>query len=318
MIHPKLLYYQGRISKALGQANDVCSKGLSNKPVMEMHIDRLKDIRSKFEMEMDNLDLDEDELGFISMIMDEVDDMELQLTTRCLMLAQSNNLDRNDQRKLPKINFREFDEVNPDVWFMQLENQLLAHAITSETDKFVLLEGFLNTFQALIIQQLSANCQNESHPYTSAKKLLLDSFALTLDERLNKAMKMKINEDERPSQFLSRFKLLFRDTTMDQFLQWIVRKELPRDVVLNLMNKTTTSVDDFVKSADVLMQAKPEGLSNTNVVQKYSDKPTKRICFYHSKFGEKSTKCDSSNANPCSMFYLMPKKQASKNLKDGQ
>ena len=30
-----------------------------------MHIDRLKDIRSKFEMEMDNLDLDEDELGFI-------------------------------------------------------------------------------------------------------------------------------------------------------------------------------------------------------------------------------------------------------------
>ena len=115
MIHPKLLYYQGRISKALGQANDVCSKGLlSNKPVMEMHIDRLKDIRSKFEMEMDNLDLDEDELGFISMIMDEVDDMELQLTTRCLMLAQSNNLDRDDQRKLPKINFREFDEVNPE------------------------------------------------------------------------------------------------------------------------------------------------------------------------------------------------------------
>ena len=81
------------------------------------------------------------------------------------MLAQSNNLDRNDQRKLPKINFREFDEVNPDVWFMQLENQLLAHAITSETDKFVLLEGFLNTFQALIIQQLSANCQNESHAH---------------------------------------------------------------------------------------------------------------------------------------------------------
>ena len=315
-MHPKLLYHQGRITKAVELAKGKCLNGICDKKVIKLHVDRLKEVREKVETDMNSLHLDESELDFIAMLMDEIDEMELELTTTNLLLENQDST-LQTKSKLPKVNFREFDETNPDVWFMQLENQFFAHGIASETDKFVLLEGFLNTYQALIIQKISANCVIEIQPYQVAKKLLLDAFSLTLDERLERAINLTLAEGERPSQFLARFRLLFRDTSFDQFFQWIVRRRLPRDVMMTLMNKSVDTVDDFVKSADVLVQARPEVMTNATNTKTFNPK-SQKLCSYHSKFGAKSTKCDSSPTNRCSMYYLVAKPKGSVNSIDEQ
>ena len=158
--------------------------------------------------------------------------------------------------RLPKVTIRNFDEVNPTYWFQDLEIQFNALGITSQPQMFASLCSLLDAEKALVVHPITVDKHHET-PYTSAKELMLDCFSYTKDQRLEKAFGLTFScEDEKPSQFLARFRILCNQTGVDDIQQWFIRRSLPNNVRLTLQNDDTIkTVDDLVKKADNLIRS---------------------------------------------------------------
>ena len=87
-----------------------------------------------------------------------------------------------------------------------------------DTAKFVILSGLLENEQALLISDVTINPHDV--PYTQAKKILLQAYQRSCYENLEEAFQVKMNIDEKPSQFLTRFNLLVGKSTLDEIKRW--------------------------------------------------------------------------------------------------
>jgi len=227
-------------------------------------------------------------------------------------------------RKIPQIKFREFDEENPDLWFNQLELQFKAMDVGTEYTRFVSLQGLLNASQALIVESVTCGREGDEFPFTTAKKLLMDAFSLSTDQRLEKAFSVKWSEyEEKPSQYIGRFLMLFKDATNDEIAQWMLRRAMPSDIRLALSKEaSTTTVKTLLKTADVLVQSRDKKVTTQSIVSavKPASNQTQKskfvLCSVHAKFGKKAWKCMGTPNEKCPMWDLVAQK--SENGKDGQ
>ena len=125
----RLLYYQGRVARALDQAAGVIGNGA------KIHLERLRSLKASLE-EFINDESSAEVLQLVESLVDDIDVMEMELSTS-LSMESVNSAGSAPKPKLPKINFREFDEKNPQLWFSQLDNQFEANGIQREIDQFI-------------------------------------------------------------------------------------------------------------------------------------------------------------------------------------
>ena len=249
---------------------------------------------------------------------EELFDKQLELSE--MISTHNNQQDRTE--KLPKVTIRNFDSQNPAVWFQDLEVQMDALSVTKESSRFAILNGLLGAEQSLVIYPITQDKTNPK-PYDAAKKLLLNSFLMSIDQRLEKAFALQLDlEEEKPSQFLARFQILCDKADMNDVQKWFIKRSLPDDVRLTLENDSTLKTSkDLVQAADVLIQTKQ--FHSIQVIQPKRNefqpqfqrfKP--KLCWYHEKFGKRATKCDGSSALPCPMSNVLAK--TPENFKDRQ
>ena len=220
-----------------------------------------------------------------------------------------------NKTSLPKISIREFDTENPSLWFAELEQQFQAFNVSEETDMFILLCGKLGADQTLPITEVILHTNDYTKPYGCAKENLLGLYELTIHQRLDGVLSLKMEAEEKPSKFLGRLKVLCQNITMDDLLQYCVRRELSQQVQLTLLNDSSiTSAETLAKTADVLTQVR---VSDTNLVkssfqagQKIQSKGKRKIngfktelCYFHAKFGDKAVRCAGTPSVRCPKYF---------------
>lgn len=122
----------------------------------------------------------------------------------------------NEVAKLPNIRFRYFDSQSPQLWFAQLEHQFIDHALDEnrEMAKDIIMSGFLEHEQALLVSDITINSPDV--PYTQAKMIVVEAYRRSFYENLEHTFQEKMSIDEKPSQFVARFNLLMRKSSLDE------------------------------------------------------------------------------------------------------
>ena len=249
-------------------------------------------------------------LKVASELYEEVEDMDCVIKTLVPKSASGCGPDPVDSStmKLPKIKFREFDEDNSNLWFSEMELQFTAHGVDNDVAKFIILSGFLDSAQSLVVAPITCQKPTPANAYVLAKGLLLNAYGLTVFNRLEKALASPpiLQEGQRPSQFLACFDMLLGDASIDDLRQWYVRRSLPFDMQLTLANdKSIKCAEDLVKTADSLSLARVDAAcQGVSVVDKYQAVRKKKrfvLCKIHEQYGENAFSCQGSNDARCPM-----------------
>ena len=198
--------------------------------------------------------------------------------------------------KMPKITHRPFDETNPDLWFIELENQFCAQEITEEKCMFAALQPLLGKPQSNGIQDVTRECQALTDPYSKAKKKLVDLYRLKPHDAIQQAWDVQYDSDEKPSQFLGRIKTILVDVTMDDVETYLITRSLPHSVRNTLQASTKTSSEQVATQADALILEEPRRSQPQQAVNYVVE-----VCDNHKK--DKSSKqCLSSWKRRCLMW----------------
>ena len=162
------------------------------------------------------------------------------------------------------------------------------------------MAGLLSEEEARVMQPVTLSPGDYPTPYSSAKDLLVNAFSRSIDDRLEKAFGLAPSwDEEKPSQFLSRIKLLIRDAKTDDILQWMVRRQLPGDMRVTLANDVTVKTsDDLVKKADALIHSSVQISSSATSTRRGR---LRQLCSAH-QADRKSTTCTGSQRFPCPLF----------------
>ncbi|CAB4045885.1 Hypothetical predicted protein, partial [Paramuricea clavata] len=223
----------------------------------------------------------------------------LSITLESIFLENSSQIavptnKTEKSNKLPKVELRSFDEVNPEIWFDQLALQMRAAKITDEHHQFATLTRFLDSNQSLFISPVLKS--NESSPYSAAKKLLLQQYSLSKIQRLRKAIfDEKRGSEEKTSHLLSRLEPLLKDTGIDELKKFLLLSSLPDTVKEHVATKfDSASVSDFSKECDALLDIRQNKEAGTVSVSTVWN--TKNI-GKNSKRGKRSD--NSKNRRPC-------------------
>ena len=306
-IEKKWVKLENRTMKVLKSAAKTCNED-SNKSILNSYLGYVQlamDECRRFEVsKLEGTELNhQDDLD---KLLDELLDMQLKISEflSCKPDSRSESF-----VKLPRVTIREFDTTNPSIWFQDLEIQFAALAVKEEKQRFAILNGLLDQPKSLVIHPVTDDL-NHDFPYTAAKTLLLDSYSLSLDQRLEKAFELQlVVGNEKPSQFLARFRILRNLAQMDDIDQWFLRRVLPEDVRLTLRNDDSiTCAEDLAIKADQLLQSKQFQPTSINFVSKRTNKfpsRVKKLCYFHEKEGKDSKRCAGTPIEKCSMWYLV-------------
>ena len=294
-----------RIQKVIASASNVCEHQCNHetlKPYASYFNGFLKDcnaLKTKLQTNPDE-QLEETIEGVVDVLMD----WELFIAEKMSLGVQSSTT-QNESSKLQRVTLRQFDSDNPTIWFKDLEIQFLAMGIHSQIQKFASLNGLLDSNAALVVHPVTDE-PNNNDPYNKAKQLLLNAYSLSMEQRLDKAFALQLNlEGEKPSQYLSRFRLLCDHCSIDDIERWFISKALPEDVRLNLKSdKTIVSADEFVREADKLVQTKNMDVANIGGKRKFNGHK-KRLCYFHERYGDKAKKCAGSDTFKCDMNKII-------------
>ena len=248
-----------------------------------------------------------------------VDEVECSLVA-VLSDKKPESMDKQDgMQSLPKFSFREFDEGNPTLWFMELELQFSAFNIVSQKIQFFYLKGLLNTSQSYVVSSVTLQVEDLTTPFKDAKALLLKSYGMTVHQRLEKAFAVsELSHGEKPSQYLARFKLLIGEASLDDICQWHLKRALPEDVQLALSsNANVKSAEEMAEVSDALMASKGAadvGQVEVSVVKQNRSRKFKEfvLCERHKRYGENAWSCTGTEDLPCPMKGHVKPKQGNK------
>lgn len=192
----------------------------------------------------------------------------------------------------------------PRTWFAQAESQFAIRGISSELTKFHYVVAAMDQETATrvldVIEEVPA-----ADPYTALKKRLLASFQLSEYERASALLHLPPLGDRKPSQLMDSMLGLFGQNKPDFLFRQIFLEHLPDNVRSVLVHSGVTDCRELAQSADALHEANQQAPStqinkvskpNKKTLSGDKDKPERKLCFYHKKWGTKAHRC----LTPCS------------------
>lgn len=218
---------------------------------------------------------------------------------------------------------------NPNLWFAQIESQFALHRIQKDHLKFNQIVGNLDGKILQYVSDAVINPPTVDK-YENIKKKISECFAESSEKKMTKLLEDLQLGDQRPSQLLNRQKDLAGSKINKEFLKTLWLRQLPSNVrTILTASSDTVELDELAKLADKIIEVStPNQLStmcvksteNVNLIAKI-DQLTKQVnqlqsqfrsrsrsrskskhsqpkekrkfekCWYHFKFGDRSTKC---------------------------
>ena len=208
--------------------------------------------------------------------------------------------------KLPK-----FWSNQPEVWFAQTESQFAVRKITEEVTKFHYVVSALDQESAVRVLDIIQSTP-KSEPYTTLKTRLLGTYTLSEYERANKLLNMPALGDSKPSYLMDQMMGLLGENKPCFLFKQIFLNRLPDKIRSVLVHSGISDCRELATAADKLHDAfsSPDGtMTNINKISTQKprnrgqnrdrnsgrDRPSRGLCFYHFKFGEKAHRCEA----PC-------------------
>ena len=240
-----------------------------------------------------------------------------------------------------KVSFRPMTHDDCRLWFAQLEDVFLSQGITSQINKFAALTTLLTEEEAYVVRDLTLlGNDRPADVFKAAKTLFVQRFELTVHQRLTRALAMGGMEvDEKPSQWMARFRHTGGDWTREDVERWALMRRLPSSLRTTLeMPSPPLPMEELLRKADALYDTLPPAIeSNVNEMSpelvtavyacdvstvsalfrkrgndKHNDdrKPKSRDavrlksnivqCWYHEKFGNQANFC---SGPPCQRHH---------------
>ena len=164
--------------------------------------------------------------------------------------------------------------------------------------------------------------------FDEAKRLFIHQYELTVHQRLSQSFAMGgIQADAKLSQWMARFRHTLGKWDREDVYRWALTRQFPTalrialdvptpqltldellnkadDLFATLARDTVASVDTNI-SAAVFAGTRVKRPVVSNESDKHSAVKSKQLCWYHSKFGDKSRFC---NGLPCPRYHAsLPK-----------
>lgn len=206
----------------------------------------------------------------------------------------------------------------PEIWFAQIEAQFCVSGITSDLTKFNTLVA---SMESHIIAQVTDAILSPppSDLYMNLKRRIMEQFGENEHTKMQKLLTGLDLGDRRPSQLLNELRNLANGRMNDDLLKSLWMQRLPQNVraILQTSNEdlqgvakladrvlevtereqlymaTTTPADSVEEIVDRLAKLEKRFHSRSRSKER-SKSPS--LCWYHTKFGRKATKC----RPPCS------------------
>jgi len=212
---------------------------------------------------------------------------------------------------------------NPAIWFIQAETQFVLRNITVDETKYYHIVSALDHATARRLLDLLQN-PPAVDKYATLKARLVSTFSLTRQQRAAALFDMPVASDRKPSEILDHMLELLGGHTPCLLFEHLFRSQLPADISMHItdahfsnpctlgqyadslwQNRQRTPISNVehgaIRSAVVSEMTIPSQGGTAPVVQSHAtsvvarsgtfSKKKRTLCFFHSKFGVRATKC---------------------------
>lgn len=174
---------------------------------------------------------------------------------------------------LPSINrvavrLPPFWSDDPEMWFVQIEQQFLLAGITSEDTKFSYVAGHLEPKYAAEVRDILTNppAQNK---YVRLKTELIKRLSESQENKVRRLLEHEEIGDRKPSQFLRHLRSYAGSIVPDEVLRPLWLSRLPSTIQAILASRSKSPLDDMAELADAIAETiTPRGHVAETQVQK--------------------------------------------------
>ena len=142
---------------------------------------------------------------------------------------------------------------DPEMWFVQIEQQFAVSDITSENTKFSDVFGNLEPKYASEVRDVLTNPPTQNR-YTKLKTELIKRLSETQENKVRRLLEHEEIGDRKPSQFLSHLRSLAGTVAPDDVLRPLWLSRLPSGTQAILATRTQSPLNEMAELADVVAE----------------------------------------------------------------
>jgi hypothetical protein len=189
----------------------------------------------------------------------------------------------------------------PRAWFIQAEAQFNLRSISNDKTKYSYLVAALDQRTAERLIDILENAPEEDK-YNGLKDRLLNTFALTRQQRASRLLSISGLGDRRPSELMDEMLALLGDHKPCLLFEELFRQQLPADVRMTMANADFSDPRAAAQLADQLWLSRPQpfaaAVDSTEeqdvAAVHQTDRDQRRhskACYFHRRFGAKARQC---------------------------
>ena len=142
---------------------------------------------------------------------------------------------------------------DPEMWFVQIEQQFALSDITSEHTKFSYVVGNLEPKYASEVRDVLTNPPTQNR-YTKLKTELIKRLSETQENKVRRLLEHEEIGDRKPSQFLRHLRSLAGTVVPDDVLRPLWLSRLPSEIQAIVATRTQSPLDEMAELADVVAE----------------------------------------------------------------
>ena len=170
------------------------------------------------------------------------------------------------------LQFWNFYKHDPHGWFRQLEDLFFTHRVTEDEVKFNFVGRHLHPEIHQEIQ-FKMNTLVRGQKYVSIKNILIERYAETPEQRLNRLFKGMDSSSRKPSDLLAEMVSLAQDRVPRSTVVALWKSRLPPQIQMMIWNYSEEQ--DLVKSADMAFELLQQSNNISALSSGSSDLPSK-------------------------------------------
>lgn len=207
----------------------------------------------------------------------------LRLQQRISSLQTADLLSRSTRPYTERMPMPPFDKHNVEAWFTQLELRFVATKTISDDEKYTMLAVAIDS---QLFGQVSpaATTAPDGQKYSKTKQLIIDTFAESETQRIEKLLSNMPIEQEKPSVMLSKMRSVCKNLSAN--MQGIIKhrwlQALPDTarsfLAMEEVKNKDYSLDELARMADAMWERSKKPTDNSTVQEvrtKHSSEPSK-------------------------------------------
>lgn len=173
--------------------------------------------------------------------------------------------------ELSRIAFKApaFWEVDPELWFCQVESQFVMSSITVDSTKFHAVVAALNSEVLTCVRDIIRDPPKENS-YALLKDRILKYFSQSKTSRLNLLLKDLQLGDKRPSHLLYEMQNLASGQMEEDLLKTLWLQRLPTNIQ-QILSVCTVNLSELAQIADKILDVSGPPMAIANVVSSSSE-----------------------------------------------